>query len=114
MQISEHFGTAVSDNSAFAVSVKCLHPSHLVLLQLVLVGVLALALPPQLLQLRVGSVEGVLLHLVLHLVPFKGGLKTERVHCCLNGPFHTSSRHHLDLLILSVCTTLSESLSVKL
>lgn len=55
--------------------VKWPSPSHLVLLQLVLVGVLALAFPPQLLQLWVGSVKRVLLHLVLHLVPFKRGLK---------------------------------------
>lgn len=55
--------------------VKWPSPSHLVLLQLVLVGVLALAFPPQLLQLWVGSVKRVLLHLVLHLVPLKGGLK---------------------------------------
>lgn len=50
-------------------------PPHLALLVLVLIGVLSLALPPQLLQVRLGFLQGVLLHFVLHLIPLKGGLK---------------------------------------
>lgn len=55
-----------------------LHPPHLALLVLVLVGVLALALPPQLLQVWLGFLQGVLLHLVLHLIPLKCGLEQKK------------------------------------
>lgn len=55
-----------------------LHPPHLALLVLVLVGVLALALPPQLLQVWLGFLQGVLLHLVLHLIPLKCSLEQNK------------------------------------
>lgn len=68
----------------------CLHPSHLAFLVLVLVGVLALAFSPQLLQVWLGPLQRVLLHLVLHLVPLKCGLEQRKdpsecwMHYCQN------------------------------
>lgn len=68
----------------------CLRPSHLALLVLILVGIFALALSPQFLQVRLGALQRVLLHLVLHLVPLKCGLKQRKLgvlilasNCCL-------------------------------
>lgn len=55
-------------------------PSHLTFPVLVLVGVLALTLPPQLLQVWLGLLQRFLLHLVLHLIPFECGLK-QRKRC---------------------------------
>lgn len=55
-------------------------PSHLTFPVLVLVGVLALTLPPQFLQVWLGLLQRFLLHLVLHLIPFECGLK-QRKRC---------------------------------
>lgn len=49
-------------------------PTHLILLMVVLGGVLGLALPPQLLQVGLRALQGVLLQFVLRLVALEGGL----------------------------------------
>lgn len=61
-----------------------LSSSHLAFLVLVLVRILALALSPQLLQVCLGLLQRILLHLVLHLVSFKCGLdqKNDSCKCC--------------------------------
>lgn len=56
--------------------VTALQPSHLILLDLVLGRALPLAFPPQLLQVRLGTVQRVLLHLVLGLIALEGSLHT--------------------------------------
>lgn len=53
----------------------CTSVSHLILFDLILGRALPLAFPPQLLQVRLGAVQRVLLHLVLGLVALEGGLR---------------------------------------
>ena len=49
--------------------------SYLILFDVVLGGVLPLALPPQLLQVGLRALQRVLLNLVLRLVTLEGGLR---------------------------------------
>lgn len=63
----------------------CRYPSYLTLLVLVLIGVLPLALSPQLLQVWLWPLKRIMLHLVLHLVPLKRGLEWRNDTCeCWN------------------------------